>query len=83
MPLNIGYMQVGNGSTYVRVYYSTSGTVGPSQALVNGPNGFCLEYVGAPKVKAGASAVTKSLTLAQVKALGMSTRGQVSLTTTG
>jgi hypothetical protein len=45
MPINNGYIEgTKNGSLVVRIYYDANATpVGPTQPLVNGPRGFCLD----------------------------------------
>jgi hypothetical protein len=46
MPINIGYIEAtcNNSDVVVRVYYNANATpVGPTQPLVNGPRGFCLD----------------------------------------
>lgn len=42
MPVNIGYIGITQDDVDCRVYYQTTGTVGPSQILRN-LNGRCLE----------------------------------------
>jgi hypothetical protein len=43
--LNIGYIELASGSgVVVRIYYDATATpVGPTQPLVNGPRGYCLD----------------------------------------
>lgn len=43
--INVGYIEgTINGSLVVRVYYdATAAPVGPTQPLINGPRGYCLD----------------------------------------
>jgi len=45
MPLNIGYIGVTQDDVEVRVYYQTTGGVGPSQILRDNENGRALEVI--------------------------------------
>lgn len=41
--INVGYIEATRGDVVVRVYYDTAPPAGPSQPLVNGPRGYCLD----------------------------------------
>ena len=46
MPINNGFILLSrdNGDVELRIYYDTNATpVGPTQPLINGPRGFCLD----------------------------------------
>lgn len=44
MPINVGYIEGQVDSLVVRIYYDQNATpVGPTQPLINGPRGFCLD----------------------------------------
>lgn len=45
MALNLGYIEgtVAGGDVAVRVYYDATQPAGPSQPLINGARGFCLD----------------------------------------
>jgi hypothetical protein len=46
VPINVGYIEgtAASGGLVVRVYYdATFAPVGPTQPLINGPRGFCLD----------------------------------------
>lgn len=46
MPLNLGYMEniCEDGAVRIRIYYDAASLpAGPTQPLINGPRGFCLD----------------------------------------
>jgi hypothetical protein len=46
MPINVGYIEgtAASGGLVVRIYYDQNVTpVGPTQPLINGPRGWCLD----------------------------------------
>jgi hypothetical protein len=98
--INVGYIEATLEGVVARVYYNPAEPVGPSQPLVNGPRGFCLDLtnvsgrttrvvatlpsgssvevmVGQGDPVTGGPPSGRSRTLAQMQALGFSTRGDV------
>jgi len=46
VPINVGYIEgtAASGGLVVRIYYDATATpVGPTQPLINGPRGFCMD----------------------------------------
>jgi hypothetical protein len=42
--INVGYIEIGVEDVLIRIYYDATFTpVGPTQPLVNGPRGYCLD----------------------------------------
>lgn len=91
--LNVGYIQVTSNGVTATIYYDSSLPADPSQPLINGPRGYCLDVANptgaSVKVTAGSISATagkgdpvtsgqaRSRTAAQMATLGYTTRGQI------
>lgn len=79
MPMDLGYIRVGNDTTYVKIYYQT-GTGNPGTApLINGPEGYCVLVVNT----SGANVKATVQTSASVKLINNITIGQGNPVTAG
>jgi hypothetical protein len=41
--MNLGYIELGGGGVTIRIHYDNSVPASPSQPLVDGPRGYCLD----------------------------------------
>lgn len=92
--LNVGYIEVSSNGVTATIYYDATVPADPSQPLINGPRGYCLDVANptgaAVKVTVGSITATvgkgdpvtsgqgRSRTAAQMATLGYTTRGQIS-----